>query len=177
MRTVREKDLKQLYDLLNDAHNRGRWYPIRFESEPKFYKEYHETGFWGCNGLNRLVVVDINDDDKILGLVTYFKSVPYFDGVEVAFILFDTESRGKGMGTQVLDSFCGVVFNETKVNRLEARQFPPNEASKKTMEKVGWKFEGVARQCVIQKEGHVDLNCWSLIRKEFYQRRDKNSII
>ena len=78
LRVTQEKDLETLFELWSDIENRGNFFPIFLPSEPQFKKEFQETGFWDKE-TGRLVITD--KDDRILGGIWYYKSVPYFDAL------------------------------------------------------------------------------------------------
>jgi ribosomal-protein-alanine N-acetyltransferase len=164
LRVVRERDLDTLFELLSDVENRGEYFPIDLPSEPDFKRAFHEDGFWS-EERGRLLVVD--KDDRILGHIWCFKSVSYFDALEIAGILFDPKDRNKGLMTEALGLTVRFLFETTKVNRLQLTVALGNEASKRVAQKCGFKSEGVARQAMFQKGKHLDLEWFSLLREDY----------
>lgn len=67
------------------------------------------------------------------------------DCAEVGF-LFAPESQGKGYGTESLRAVCDYAFNEGGIRRLTATVTVGNTASRKTLEKVGFRLEGELRE-------------------------------
>ena len=61
LRVVQEKDLSVLFDRWSDIENRGEYFPIFLSSEPKFYSEFKETGFW-TDESGRLLIVNKKDN-------------------------------------------------------------------------------------------------------------------
>jgi RimJ/RimL family protein N-acetyltransferase len=163
LRVVQEKDLPVLFQFLSDIENRGDFYPIELTSEPKFRQNFAQTGFW-TEDFGRLLIVDKND--TVLGQIMYFKSVPYFDAFEIAYILFDAQSRGKGVMTEALTLFVRFLFETKKINRLQLTVFVGNTASKKVAEKCGFQSEGIARRAVFHKGKYVDLEWFSILRED-----------
>jgi len=45
LRTVRERDLDDLYSKLNDLQYRGSFFPLGMEAEPVFRRKFEEDGF------------------------------------------------------------------------------------------------------------------------------------
>jgi len=166
MRLIREKDLDRLFALLNDVSNKGPYYPVDLVSEPDFLRKFQETGFW-TDEFGRLLIVD--DTDNILGGIHYFMATPYYSGLEIGYLLFDSAIQGRGIMTEALTLFSGYLFRTREINRLELKIHPDNSPSMRVAEKVGFTFEGVARQCVRFKEAFADLHIYSLLRKEYYQ--------
>ena len=164
LRVVREKDLPILFDRWSDIENRGEYFPIFLSSEPKFYDEFKETGFW-TDQFGRLLIVD-KEDDAIFGMIFYFKSVPYFDALEIGYILFDTSRRGKGLMSEALTLITRFLFETKTIRRLQLTVCVGNTASKKVAEKCGFQFEGIARQAVFIKGRYLDMEWFSLLRED-----------
>jgi ribosomal-protein-alanine N-acetyltransferase len=163
LRMVREKDLDLLFAYTSDVEGRGLYYPIFLMSEPQFKRRFEETGFWK-DDFGELLVCDL--EDRMLGAVSYYRAVPYFDGYEVAARLFDLSTRDRGIMTEALSLFTYLLFTVKKINRLEAKIMPDNGASKRMTEKCGFRFEGVAREAVFHLGAHRDMEVYSLLRSE-----------
>ncbi len=78
-----------------------------------------------------------------------------------------------GYMTEALNALKIKAFNKLNISRLEAATLPDNEASRKLLEKVGFKYEGVA-QSYLQIDGrwrnHV---MYSLLRNDRRGRLDQ----
>ncbi len=163
LRLIKESDIDPLYNLHSDIANRGDFYQLNVKSETIFKQQFQENGFWG-DDYGRLLIV--NKTNEILGSILYFKSVFYFDALEIGYIIFDLEKRGKGVMTEALKLFVEYLFNIKNINRLEVRILPENKASEKVALKCGFIFEGAARQAIFHQGTHFDLNQYSLLRSE-----------
>lgn len=163
LRMVREGDLDLLFEYASDVEGRGLYYPFFLVSEPRFKQQFEETGFWK-DDFGELLVCDL--EDRILGVVSYYKAAPYFDGYEVAARLFDLSMRDRGIMTEALSLFSYLLFTVKKINRLEARIMPENGASKHVAEKCGYRFEGVAREAVFHLGAYRDMEVYSMLRSE-----------
>lgn len=170
LRTFREKDLEKFHKLDVDVSNRGEFYPMMITSESGLRKWYNDTGLWDDN-FGRMLIVDKDNDDEILGYINYFKSVPYFDSLEIGYLLFDEKNRGKGIMTEALSLFVDYLFRSKKVNRLEIRTRLDNKASQKVALKCGFTFEGKIRGAVLDKDSYIDLNQYSLTRQDYYKSK------
>ena len=163
LRVTREKDLEELFGFWSDIENRGTHFPIYLDSETKFREDFSKHGFWSEDEGSLLVVTK---EDRILGEILFFKSVPYYDSVEIAYILFDKEARGKGAMSEALSLFVRFLFDSKKINRLELAIAPDHVPSKRVAEKCGFKSEGIARQAAFIKGEHQDMERYSLLREE-----------
>ena len=163
LRTVREKDLDALYDLVFDAAARGPYYPIFIWSETEYKREFQQNGFWSDEH-GELLICDL--EDRMLGEVYYFRAAPYFDGYELAYRLFDVGQSNRGVMTEAVTLFTYLLFCVKKINRLELKIMPENIASKRVAEKCGYVLEGVARGAFFHRGAYRDLEVWSILRQE-----------
>jgi ribosomal-protein-alanine N-acetyltransferase len=165
LRTVRESDLDFYYERVCDVEGTGQYeyYCIFVPSEAEFKRNFHENGFWD-NDFGELLICD--QDDHVLGVILFFKAVPYFDGFEIAARIFDVEHRSRGIMTEALTLFTYLLFTLKKVNRLELKIMPANAPSKRVADKCGYKFEGVARGAVFHRGAYRDMEVYSILRQE-----------
>ena len=163
LRTVRETDLDALYIALSDLASRGDYFPLSLMSETAFKREFHAHGFW-ANDAGRLLICDV--EDRVLGSIWYYQAVPYYDGLEIAYQLFDVGRRNTGIMTEALSLLAQYLFAARKINRLQLAIMRPNTASKRVAEKCGFTFEGVARGAIFHHGANHDLDIYSLLRAE-----------
>jgi [ribosomal protein S5]-alanine N-acetyltransferase len=163
LRTVRETDLDRLYSLLTDIANRGDFVPLPIPAEATFKRQFHETGFWS-EDYGRLLIV--NAQEEIVGSIRFFKSIPYFDGFEIGYDVFDPHHRGQGIMTEALSLFVDYLFQSTKIHRLQLIIAEGNIASERVAQKCGFTYEGTARQAMFARGKHSDMKIYSLLRHE-----------
>ena len=164
IRTIREADLDVLFDLLNDIDSLGEFLPVTLTSETKLRSAYTENGFVSDKSEHYLIT---STEDAIIGSIWLFKSVPYFDALEIGYQIFDGKHRGKGYATQALGLFCDYVFQSTQVNRLELRIATENSPSEKVAIKLGFKLEGTHREAAYSKGKLHDMHLYALLRREW----------
>jgi RimJ/RimL family protein N-acetyltransferase len=161
LRTVRETDLDRLYSLLTDIAHRGDFVPLRIPSEATFKRQFHETGFWS-EAYGQFLIV--NATEEIVGSIRFFKSTPYFDGLEIGYDVFDPHQRRQGIMT---DSLCvDYLFQSTKIHRVQLIIAEGNIASERVAQKCGFTYEGTARQAMFARGRHHDMKLYSLLRHE-----------
>ncbi len=164
IRPVKEADLDQLFGLINDLDSVGPFLPNVWQSEPGFRAEFKNTGFLSST-LSRFVIVD--SSDQIIGLTWSFKSVPYFDALEVGYSIFRQESRGKGYASEALKLLCRYLFEACQVNRLEVRVADGNDESERVATKCGFNLEGTHREAAYSKGKLYDMRSYALLRREW----------
>jgi len=163
LRTVRETDLDRLYNFLTDIAHRGDFVPLHIPSEATFKRQFHETGFWNADYGRCLI---INATEEIVGSIWFFKSIPYFDGVEIGYTMFDPHQRRQGIMTEALSLCVDYLFQSTNIHRLQLIIAEGNIASERVAQKCGFTYEGTARQAMFARGRHQDMKLYSLLRHE-----------
>lgn len=164
IRPVKEADLDQLFDFINDLDSVGPFLPNVWQSEPSFRAEFESTGFLSSS-LSRFVIVD--SSNQMVGLTWSFKSVPYFDALEVGYRIFHRAHRGKGYASESLKLLCRYLFEAFQVNRLEIRVSAGNDESEMVATKCGFNLEGTHREAAYSKGQLYDMRSYALLRREW----------
>ena len=73
----------------------------------------------------------------------------------------------KGIVSEAFSSIITFMFEEVKVNRIEARHDPKNPNSGKVMLKCGLKYEGTLRQSDHSNHGIVDASYYGILASEY----------
>jgi ribosomal-protein-alanine N-acetyltransferase len=165
LRTIREEDLDFLYNAVSDVEIRGPWVQIRMSSQPGYRKRFQETGFFTPDE-GQLLIVDL-EDDRILGQIGWFRPVFYSAALEIGYQIFDVAKWGKGLMTAALRLFCGYLFADRNIHRLQLTVVVGNKASRRVAEKVGFRSEGIQRDAAFVRGGYYDLEVFSLLRPEW----------
>lgn len=168
LRLVREDDLVALARYDEDVANRGEFFPLGVTSLPTLQRRWAESGLW-AKGEGMLVIVD--EVDVLLGHIEFYPTVGYLDELELSYILYSAEHRGRGVATEAVNLLTGYLFGGKKVNRIRLLIHPGNAASRRVAEKAGYTFEGVARGAFFIRGRNHDLEVWSILRAEHLDRR------
>jgi RimJ/RimL family protein N-acetyltransferase len=163
LRLVRETDLDQLYIHHLEIDARGDYYPRGVLSQPAFRKQFQETGFWGKDDGTLIMV---SPQDEILGHIEFFKTVNYLDEYELAYLVYSTEQRGKGVTTEVVNLLVRYLFETKRVNRIRLVIHPDNRASRRVAEKCGFKHEGTARGAWYNRGKHQDVEIYAILHDD-----------
>lgn len=73
----------------------------------------------------------------------------------------------KGIMTEAFTGIIPFLFEQVKVNRIEARHDPNNPGSGKVMAKCGLTFEGILRKRDRNNRGIVDVAIYSMLAFEY----------
>jgi RimJ/RimL family protein N-acetyltransferase len=76
-------------------------------------------------------------------------------------------ARGLGYVNEALRTVLPWGFRHMALNRVEALVHPSNAASLRSVEKLGFKREGLQRQVGYRSNQHHDMDQYSLLRREW----------
>ncbi|WP_425438498.1 GNAT family N-acetyltransferase [Rheinheimera pacifica] len=78
---------------------------------------------------------------------------------------------GKGYASEAVRAIIGLAFSGDlpcgKLHRIQADTLPGNQASEALLNKLGFKEEGLRRECGYWKHKFHDLKCFGLLKSEF----------
>lgn len=116
----------------------------------------------GKDGIYRIICVD----GKCAGIISLDcgTDVYHRDG-ELSYLLLDAYS-GRGVMTEAIRMLCAQAFEKLNILRISARVFSPNIASRRALEKNGFRLEGTMRRAVCKGEMIYDLCLYGKLRVE-----------
>ena len=145
LRPIRTEDVDDFYAVYSDPEVMRYWstppLPDR-EAASKLISEIHE-GFerhellkWG---------ITLRATDKLIGSVTIFHPDFTHRRTEIGYALGRAHWR-KGYMLETLNAVLQYAFTELNLHRIEADVDPRNEASVRTLERLGFQREGYLRE-------------------------------
>jgi ribosomal-protein-alanine N-acetyltransferase len=143
LRQFRAEDADAMHRCFTDAEAMRFWNHLvhtkRIETEravrrcidctPSYYR------FWA--------VAD-GKTDRCLGMVTYHHGHIRNKRVEIGYII-DPAHHRKGIATEAVSAMLDFCFGELGLHRVQAFTHPDNTASRKLVEKLGFRREGLLR--------------------------------
>ena len=112
----------------------------------------------------------LKDEGKMIGTCGFTNIYPQHDSAEIGYVI-NPAYRGKGIACEAASKVLEFGFCELGLNRIEAKYIVGNSASKKVMEKLGMKDEGVSRSSMLVKSRYVDIGVYSILREEFENQK------
>ncbi len=164
LRPVLERDVERMYEIHIDISNRGDFWPLDIESEVAFKGEFQKSGFWKDD---RGLLVMVNDDDKLIGDIGFFRPVQYFNAtLEIYYRLYDESDRGKGVTPEALMLLVRYLFESKTCERIQLGIDTDNKASRRVAEKSGFTHDGTIRSALYHRGRHRDFEVYSILRDE-----------
>ena len=151
LRTVRERDLDDLYAKLSNLEYRGSFFPLGIQSESTFRRKFQEHGFWQKEE-GMLLMTDA--DDEVVGEIEFYPIMDYLVGYELSYLLFGAGHSGKGYTTEAVKLMTAYLFANKRINRVQLAIHPGNEASRHVAQKSGYTLEGPDARLLVPS-GHV----------------------
>jgi [ribosomal protein S5]-alanine N-acetyltransferase len=142
LRPVEEADLAMLVRLLWDPAASGefQFFGFRMADARALERRWREDGLIGDD--RSFLAVGL-EDGSCAGWVTWRKRGA-FGNYEIGIALFP-EHRGRGIGTVAQRQLVDHLFRTTTAYRLEAGTEVDNVSEQRSLEKVGFRREGVLR--------------------------------
>jgi len=155
---VREKeDLPMFMEWMNDPEVMGEYQPFI-----QYSREEMEKMLDGGPLERKTFMIEKKDGSKI-GYTGYTRFGPNF---EIGYTIIPNE-RGKGYGTEAIKIIVDYLFLSKETCRIQAHTDVRNVASLKTLEKAGFKKEGILRKYGFMKGEWADAYSYSIIREEW----------
>lgn len=163
LRLIREEDLPEMLNLMNDLGQRGEYLGVELYHEKRIKKYYEEAGYWEGD-FGRMLITD--KSGRMLGAITYLKGTGDTEGFEIGCQIYRREDRGKGYTTEALRIFCAYLFELKPVQRLQIFTASENKAARRAAENCGFVYEGTMRKAFFARGKYYDLDFLSLLREE-----------
>jgi len=152
------QDVVEYYDLapfedLAQAEKIIKFFQTRFES--------HSGIRWG---------IYFMDNSPCLGTCGFNSLDKHMHSATLGYDL-NKKYWGQGIMTEALGSVIQTAFDNNSpfgpINRIQADTIPGNTASENVLRRLGFKEEGLRRQCGYWKDQYHDLKCFALLKNEF----------
>jgi len=164
LRPVVEEDLAMFRRFLTEPGLVGLdWTGFRDAQEPA--RRFATDGYLGET--NSRLMVEVSSDQVAAGLVGW--ALRDFGGPtkhwEIGIALLP-EWRGRGIGWRAQAMLCDYLFTHTPMQRIQAGTHPENIAEQKSLEKAGFRLEGVVRACEFRAGQYRDGYLYSRLRDD-----------
>lgn len=164
LRHVRESDLESLHGLMNDPDHRGPFTRTLIKSPVHLRDEFNANGF--SSESSELFVI-ASHDDRILGTIGHFATVPYSSARELGFSVFSTKSRDQGIATEAVRLITEYLFHSFPLNRVQICMPTGHKACEQVALKNGYLKEGVVRGSIFVRGEFIDTFLYSILRQDF----------
>ncbi len=162
LRNIQSSDIDTLVQLWGNLEARGEFFPLTILNETIIKQRFSENGFWGEAG-GHMLIIDPHED--IQGAIFFFKPNAFVAYLEVGYILFHPNNRGKGYVSEALALFSRLLFETKQISKILLNIDPKNIGSQKVAEKNGFVLEGRDQQAMYRNGAYHDLDRYILLRE------------
>ncbi len=160
LRTVEEEDVEFLQDVVNHPAVRPHIFrsdPLNRDQERAWVESLDEV-----DGFHFLVC----DDGTPAGICGLNDPVESWGLVEAGYMIHP-DHWDNGYATDAVRELCGYAFEERRYNKVTARAYETNPASRRVLEKVGFTEEGRFRAEAFVDGEFVDIHRYGLLADEW----------
>lgn len=161
LRTLERDDLDLLHRGRNDPAVR-EWMTFSMPSAMDDVEEFYEEVVLGDDNVN--LVVDVAGDRA--GIAVLF-DISRHSAELAAWLLPDY--HGKGYGRAATELLVGHAFEGLGLHRVRAKALRDNDASRGTLDSLGFSEVGVARDAVFQRGRYQDMVRYDLLEDEWFE--------
>ena len=163
---VHAGDLYAAYRLAPD-HRHWTYMPVGPFDRAEDYRRYAEEAARSTDP-RHYAVID-RKTGKAVGTLALMRIDPKQGVIEVGHVMFSPLLHQTPMSTEAQFLLMTYVFDELGYRRYEWKCDSLNARSRKTAERLGFKFEGIFRQALVYKGRNRDTAWYSIIDKEWPQ--------
>lgn len=163
LRRMMVSDCYDMYEYarLSEVTKYLTWYP---HPNVEYTKEYlsHLSHHYQLGDFYDWAVI-LKGENKMIGTCGFTRFHFPHDAAEVGYVI-NPKYRGLGIAPEALSEVLRFGFERLGLHRIEARYIPENEASRRVMEKVGMRFEGILHGSMRIKDSYRDVGVCAVIR-------------
>lgn len=165
LRAISETDAPLLLQMINDPDTErmlgGSSFPVSMSAQQSWIQ-----GQANNSDMLRCIIADRAAEEAGLGTVI-LSDIDRKNGCAQVHIKMGTENcRGKGYGTDALNTIVAYAFNEMRLHCIYADILEYNTASQRLFEKCGFHKDGILRSRVFKSGTFVDVYTYSRLKED-----------
>ena len=166
LRWVSENDIDNLYEVFSDPQVMRYWSTPPYTNREDAVKLQREIAVGNENNTMIKWGLALRDSDRLIGTTTLFNLSLENDRAELGYAM-GRAHWGKGYMNEALQALLLHCFEVMKLRRLEADVDPRNNASIRTLERLGFQREGFLRERWHVNGEIQDAIFYGLLRREW----------
>jgi len=129
-----------------------------------FVRDYARCRY--LEGVPEPYAVCLKDDDAVIGAVGCFWSAQPHGTMELGYWIGEP-FWGHGYAAEACRATVELAFQHCEPQRMQARVIVGNAASIRVLEKLGFRYEGLLRSCLLRRGNLEDVMYFSLLSAEW----------
>ncbi len=171
IRMVRKSDAEDLYELCRrpETSRFSLWSPHEDLKETKEFIAYQIALYRKRKCM--FFAVEEKKTCRVIGTCSYVSIDDSYKMAEIGYsILSDLWNRG--YATEVAEALTGYAFNRIGVQRVSARVLPQNTASARVLLKLGFEYEGTAKNGFYYNGRVDDVDVYGITDEMYFESRN-----
>ena len=166
LRAMRVKDTDDMYAYAQNAEVTQYllWRPHQTRDYTRRYLEYL-VGRYRIGAHYEWAMIH-KETGRMIGTCGFANIDCPNNRAELGYVL-NPDYRGQGLVVEAAQRVLRFGFNVLGLHRIEARYMVENKASRRVMDKLGMKFEGVARSSMLVRGVYRDIGTCAILAAEF----------
>jgi ribosomal-protein-alanine N-acetyltransferase len=115
-------------------------------------------------------VIEIKNERRMIGTIGFQWIDPENNNCELGYSIA-RRLWGHGIAAEALEVVVRYAFDQLDLNRVEAKHDVLNPASGRVLDKAGFLREGLARESLVIKGRHADMQRYALLRAQWAKRQ------
>jgi ribosomal-protein-alanine N-acetyltransferase len=169
LRQIGPADTEALFEIHSDV-TWMRWYgvdPVTDRGQAIQLAELFAS--WHVAGTGFRWALESKDNKRLIGTCGLFRWNKSWRNCVIGYEIA-RNCHGRGYMREALTAILDYGFNEMNLHRVQAETHPDNTASIGLATRLGFRFEGVHREQAFWTGSFHDLNCYSLLQREWRSR-------
>ena len=163
---IEKEDIEIIHSYTSDYSQISPFYTTYLRSKNYWLDRYSKTGLWD-DDYGMLKILNALDE-KFIGVIWYFRGLPYAEGFELGFNIFNKKNRSKGYAAEALEVFSSYLFSTYNIRRLQCNTLLANDhpSIKILTERTGFEYEGTMRKAMYIRGEFIDLSLFSILKED-----------
>lgn len=142
------------------------WEPHQSETYTYKYLSYLQSRYRAGDFYDWAVVW--RNTDKMIGTCGFTRFHWDHNAAEIGYVL-NPGFWGYGIAPEAVRAILYFGFHNLHLHRIEARYMVENSRSRRVMEKVGMRFEGIARDSMFVKGKYVTIGTCAILKQDYVE--------
>jgi len=165
LRAITENDAPLLLKMINDPETEkmlgGSSFPVSMSAQKSWIQNQTAN-----DNVLRCIIAERDKEGIGLGTVV-LSDIDQKNGTAQIHIKLGVENcRGKGFGTEAVNTITEYAFSEMRLNCIYAEVLEYNTASQKLFEKCGFQRDGLLRERVFKGGKYINIVAFSRLKED-----------
>ena len=166
LRASTKSDFTTDVDAISDAET-GHFLGVKMPISPEGAEQFAQQVVAGQGTSIWSFTICLLADNRPIGNVTLRNPDRENGSAEVAIVVTDKASQGRGLGTDALNCLVDFGFGELRLERIYLHVFDYNARAIRSYEKAGFQTDAILRRHRFHRGDHHDVHLMSILRGDW----------